>query len=482
MKLFLPTGSRVWLVASPLLALAACSSEPLEHVQVDEIIDGYTFQAPGVESAMAEATASGPWWQDFAAEDLDRTIQAVLTNNYDLHEAAARVRSATAVAEAVAGRNNPQLGAAFDNSRNRSVLIGLPIPGAPNPFSTTSTTHQLGLDLSWEVDLWGRLDADERAAVADMETSLSNLEGAQLSLSGLAGKAWLGVLEAREQEALAQAQLKNAQGLLAHLQRAYQQGGSSAPLREAEASVAAAESALTNTLQQGAVRERQLALLLGTASQDRSQYLPPIGATLPALRAAIPVGLPATLLERRPDLQAAEATLRAADARLASAQRALYPSLRLTAGGGTKSNALGDLLDGDFSVWSLGAGLTAPLFQGGTLRANVAANEAASEAAAWSFAHSVLAALMEVETALVNEQALQQQSAQLAAQAEAEQRGLQQAERQYRQGVGPAVDIFRARATWLRTQSQERSLLLMLLQNRIDLHLALGGSFAPSAS
>ena len=470
-----------WLAATPLALLTACSSEPQVHDQVDEILTGYQYQAPGVDTP-AKETVSGPWWQEMASAGLDQTIKAVLTNNYDLHEAAARVRSATAVAEAVAGRSNPQLGAAFDNSRSRSVLIGIPIPGAPNPLATTSTSHQLGLDLSWEVDLWGRLDADERAAVADMETALSNLEGAQLSLSGLTAKAWLAVVEAREQEQFVEAQLDNARAFLAHLERAYHQGGSSAPLRDAEARVSAWVATQSNAQQQSAVRERQLVLLLGTASSQRADLLPARDDKLPELPSAVPVGLPATLLERRPDLQAAEANLRAADARLQSAQRALYPSLRLTASGGTRSDALGDLLDGDFSVWSLAAGLSAPLFQGGTLRANIEAQEAASDAAAWSFARAVLSALMEVESALVREQAMVDQKAQLAQQAESERLRLLQAERQYRTGVGPAADIFSARATWLATQSQQRSLQLMLLQNRIDLHLALGGSFAPTGS
>lgn len=481
MTLYSSLRIRGWLIATPLALMVACSNEPQVHDQVEDVLAGYQYQAPGTDAPTTEPN-SGPWWQEMASSELDRTIQAVLTSNYDLHEAAARVRSATAVAEAVAGRSNPQLGAAFDNSRSRSVLIGIPIPGAPNPLATTSTSHQLGLDLSWEVDLWGRLDADERAAVADMETALSNLEGAQLSLSGLTAKAWLALLEAREQEEFVEAQLENARGLLAHLERAYQQGGSSAPLRDAEARVSAWEASRSNAKQQSAVRERQLVLLLGTASKQRADYLPSMGTKMPELDASVPVGLPATLLERRPDLQAAEASLRAADARLQSAQRALYPSLRLTASGGTRSDALGDLLDGNFSVWNLAAGLSAPLFQGGTLRANIEAQEAASDAAAWSFARAVLSALIEVENALVQEQAMLEQKAQLAQQAESERLRLQQAERQYRSGVCPAVDIFAARATWLGTQSQERSLQLMLLHNRIDLHLALGGSFAPSGS
>ncbi len=481
MTLFSSFRGRAGYVATPLVLLMACSSEPQVHTQIDEILAGYQYQAPGVDAPVADA-GSGPWWQEMASSELDRTIQAVLVSNYDLHEAAARVRSATAVAEAVAGRSNPQLGAAFDNSRSRSVLIGIPIPGAPNPLATTSTSHQLGLNLSWEVDLWGRLDADERAAIADMDTALSNLEGAQLSLSGLTAKAWLALLEAREQEGFVEAQLENARSLLAHLERAYQQGGSSAPLRDAEAKVSAWEASRSNAKQQSAVRERQLVLLLGTASPQRAEYLPSIGAQLPELNTAVPVGLPVTLLERRPDLQAAEASLRAADARLQSAQRALYPSLRLTASGGTRSDALSDLLDGDFSVWNLAAGISTPLFQGGTLRANIEAQEAASDAAAWSFARAVLSALMEVENALVQEQAMLEQKGQLAQQAESERLRLQQAERQYRSGVGRAADIFAARATWLATQSQERSLQLMLLHNRIDLHLALGGSFAPSGS
>jgi multidrug efflux system outer membrane protein len=472
---------RVLLRGAPLalLLLAACAGEPPRRDDaVDELVDGFTYQAP--LPADAAVAAEGPWWADFGDAGMDATIQAVLANNYDLQEAAARVRSAAAVAEAVAGASLPQLGAGLQSRRNRSVIVGLPIPGAPSPFATTATQHDLGLDLSWEVDLWGRLDADERAAVADLESAAAGLDGARLSLSGLAAKAWLGVVEAQRQEALAAAQVANAEDLLAHLRRAYAQGGPSTPIPAAESALAGARTGLENARRTTAVRERGLATLLGSASTARADFLPDVAVELPALPVAVPVGLPADLLARRPDLKQAEAALRAADARSASARRALYPSLTLTASGGTSSDALGDLLDGDFSVWSLAGGLTAPLFQGGRLRANLAANEASAEAASWAFARGVLGALIEVESALVVEAALRAQHGRLGEQRAADERRVAQAERLYRTGVGPAADIFTLRSELLRTASQELGLALLLLDNRIDLHLALGGNFTPS--
>jgi NodT family efflux transporter outer membrane factor (OMF) lipoprotein len=193
----------------------------------------------------------------------------------------------------------------------------------------------------------------------------------------------------------------------------------------------------------------------------------------------VPAGLPSELVRRRPDLVAAERRLAAAGALVDSADAALYPRVALTAGGGTASNHLSDLVDGDFGVWSIGAGLLQPIFQGGRLiaQADVARAEETEALEVW--ASAVLVAFAEVESALATEQPLRDQEAQLAAAVEASRRALQQGQDRYRQGVESLLTVLETQRRVLDNESRLVNVRRQRLDNRVDLHLALGGGFAP---
>jgi outer membrane protein TolC len=290
--------------------------------------------------------------------------------------------------------------------------------------------------------------------------------------------------EVAEQLRIAQAQAQLAAQRLQHLQTRYQAGSATA------AQVLAAEQVVTAWKSQLAQlelsldgQERARQTLLGeyphglAATQDGPAPSSASASVLPSLPDAIPAGVPAELLSRRPDLAAAEARYYAAAAREREARASLYPRLSLTSSAGTSSNAIGDLLDGDFRVWSLAGGLTAPLFEGGRLRGNLAAREAGREQAAWAFVRDVLAALSEVETALRSETVLRSLSDDLILN---EQRATRQSElslRRYERGSGSLLTLLDTRSAALDARSARISAELALLQNRVDLYLALGGGF-----
>jgi outer membrane protein TolC len=191
--------------------------------------------------------------------------------------------------------------------------------------------------------------------------------------------------------------------------------------------------------------------------------------------------LPADLVSRRPDLIASERRLAAAGARVTEARRALYPRLSLTASGGRSSNALKDLLDGDFAVWNLVSNLTQPLFQGGRLRAGVDLATSNSDRALALFADSVLRAFGEVETALAAEGYLAQQEVSLrSAAAEASASQILATER-YAQGLVDMATLLEAQRRSFEAESQLLSVRRQRLDARIDLHLALGGDFEQMA-
>ena len=191
----------------------------------------------------------------------------------------------------------------------------------------------------------------------------------------------------------------------------------------------------------------------------------------------VPAGLPADLVRRRPDLAAAERRLTAADRRLASARRALLPGIRLTGGGGRSSEELADLLDGDFSVWSLAANLTMPLFQGGRLRARVQAAEADREALAAAYAGLVLGAFAEVERALAAEAALAERETALVETADQAAAAESLAADRYRRGLVDLVTLLDAQRSAHRARSQLLATRRQRVDARVDLHVALGGGF-----
>ena len=199
--------------------------------------------------------------------------------------------------------------------------------------------------------------------------------------------------------------------------------------------------------------------------------------TLPPAAPSIPAGLPTDLLERRPDLRAAAGRFTASQQRLLAARRALYPRLTLTGSGGTVSDQLKDLVNGDFTVWSLLGGLTQPLFQGGRLRAGVDRAGAGRDETMERYAGTLLRAFAEVEMALADEGRLREQEEALTRSTAELAAALRLARDRYAGGVGDYLTV-------LESQSREfvaRSALLAVrrerLTNRVDLFLALGGGF-----
>jgi NodT family efflux transporter outer membrane factor (OMF) lipoprotein len=244
-------------------------------------------------------------------------------------------------------------------------------------------------------------------------------------------------------------------------------------LRLAENVAATAEAALAVRLRVLDAAARQFEILLGRYPSGAAMD----AAVLPSMPPPVPAGLPADLIARRPDLLASEMILVAAGARVAESRAALLPQIRLTASGGTSSGELLDLLRGDFVVWSLVAGLTQPLFNGGRLRAGVDAAEAAREAAVAAYAQSALVAFAEVETALAADQFLRVQEEALARAITDATAARRLAEDRYFAGLAAYLDVLEAQRLEIAAESQWLEVRRLRLATRVDLHLALGGQF-----
>lgn len=462
-----------WIPTAGLIVLAGCASPPPPNTDSLELdIPAQWSQ----ETTTAPATRDA-WWTTLGSDAVDALVREALEANHDLGAAIANVEAAKANATIQGADRLPQINGSLSGSRQKQIFVGLPI--GSGVLSSLSNSFGLSAQASWEIDLWNRLGLRERAALADLQATEADLAAARLSVSGLVTRTWVQLTELERQRALAERTLEAFRETLAVAEDRYDRGLISPVdihLTRTQTETTAALLALReNQLQATA---RQLEVLLGRYPSGALR----VAGEFPKAVGDVPAGLPAELVLRRPDLVAAERRVVASQARTGEARRNLLPRITLTASTGTTSNELGDLLDGDFGVWSIAGSLLQPLFQGGRLRAQVRASAAAEDAALARWAQAVLNAFADVETALAADALLATREGHLAAALASSTRAWDLAADRYRQGIGDLLSVLEAQRGALSAESELIAVRSARLQSRIDLHLALGGGFDPDAA
>ena len=415
------------------------------------------------------------WWKDFGDNGLDAAVEAALTGNFDLLAAAFRLESAASDARTARAELFPSSDASYTGARQRQNFVGFPIPGAEDEvLSTIFTNHGVSLDVSWEIDLWGRLRAATQVVLADLQASAADLRATQLSMAGQTAKAWFAVAEAQQQIELSRTTVESFRESAERVRGRFEAGiRPPLDLRLALLNLSNAEALLQQRRQQFDSAARQLKVLLGEYADDAIA----MPLDLPDLTADVPAGLPAQLVSRRPDLVAAERRLASFEARVGVAQTNRFPNLTLTARGGTATDALKSLVNGDFSVWALLANVTAPIWQGGRLREEVTRAEAQSAEALATFANTALTAYAEVETALAAEAILLEREQQLAASVEHAQGAARLAYERYLTGIDNYITVLESQRSAAQAEGELIAARRLRLENRVDLYLALGGGF-----
>ena len=455
-----------------LLLLAACVTAPeVKRPQLD-----FTLPDRFREGLTSTEAVEDEWWRSFGDPRLEKVIEEVLAHNHDLRAAAARIQAADAQARFIGADWLPQASTRFEAGRSRQNFIGFPIPGGGTVLSTRSNRMGLSLDLSWEIDLWGRIRSAQEGALADVDAALADLVAARLSLIGQAMKAWFAAAEARKQVDLAQETLQSRRSTTVWARGRYQGGvGSPAELRLFISQEAGAEAVLRLREQQLDALLRQLEVLMGRyPSADLIT-----GDDLPAIPKAIPAGLPADLIARRPDLVAAERRVAAEEARVASSRAALYPRISLTASTGTASEQLRHLVDGRFWIWNLMSNLMQPIFQGGRLVAQLDQSKARSHEALARFLGTALGAYGEVESALSAIDHLGRREEALARSAGSAREARRLASERYASGLAGADVLLESQRATLLSESLLLTARRERVEARINLYLALGGGFKP---
>lgn len=405
------------------------------------------------------------WLDDFVDARLLALVQESLVGNLNLRVVAARVAIAQARAKLAGAAHLPNLDFGAGASRR-----GSPGNGSRNTANSFDTT----LSAAWDVDLWDRLADTTRAAVLDALGSEADLAAARRSLAASIAQGWFNLIEACAQVSLTRETADNFRDNLAVVEDGFRSGLNIAlDVRLERANLANAQSRLEARRRDRDAAARALEVQIGRYPAGQLDA----GDVLPQLSTSVPAGLPAQLLHRRPDLQAAQMRLLATDSRLAAALKNRLPDFTLTASGGLSSDTLSRLLDFDALLFAIAGQLAAPLLRGGALDAERELARAQTQESLAAYAEAVLVAFREVESALNAELTLAKQEGALRL-AVVEARAAEElALERYRAGLTGIITWLEARRRAFETSSSLLSINNQRIQNRIALHLALGGEF-----
>ena len=365
--------------------------------------------------------ASERWWEDFDDRALSALIDEALDENLDLRSAAARLEQSRAIARMSGADKQPSLSLSSGISRSRSDT---------GPIESTDNRFSIDLSAAYEIDLWQRIESSQTAAVLDAAARVEDLDALALLVTSDIANAWYAIVERRAQLKLLQEQLEVNKTYLDLVELRFGTGQSTAvAVYQQREQVAATETQIPTVESQLRVQLHRLSVLLGRDPADRVAF----GLSeLPELSALPDPGLPAELLQRRPDVRAAQTRIMAADYRIAAAIAERYPTLRLTASRGNQSGDIEDLFSN--WLWSLAGGLTAPLIDGERRAAEVDRTRAVLEEALSGYEATVLDALQDVNNALVQERYQHEYIANLERQLDFAQTALRESQKRYAAG------------------------------------------------
>jgi outer membrane protein, multidrug efflux system len=450
-------------VAAALAASGCALAPPPDATQIREQSLPNT-QMPGEWTGGPTAPVAVPngWLTQFQDAQLEKLVAEAMAYNADLQIAAARMEAAEANARAAGAALFPQ--------------VNFGAHGGGKLGGDGSGVQGIGLFASWELDLWGRVRAQRAAATAQYESVALDTRYARESIAALVAKSWFLAREAAVQRALAGEMVSSSQALV-DLSRDRVRVGRADEL-EVNQAEASALSYRDVQLQADIARQNALRAIELLAGRYPSGSVEP-GLSLPALPGPVPGGLPSELLERRPDVRAAERRVAAAFYRTEQAKAARLPTISLTMGVSSITSELFVMKERDNPVWGFGGTILAPIFNAGALQAQVDARSADQKAAVADYGRIGARAFGEVEGALSQSFNLDSRADVLARAVRANENAVGYARTRYEVGSGDLrgvqqqqLALHAARSTLARVQGER-------LIQRVNLHLALGGGFEP---
>ncbi|WP_374616959.1 efflux transporter outer membrane subunit [Thauera aminoaromatica] len=469
----LPGCPRSALLPALALLLAAC--QPAAFVRPDVPVPAsWPRQA---EVAQAEAAASlgvQPWREILPAPELHALIEEALAANADLRIAIERIELARAQYGVERAALFPGVDAAASVARER-------MPGFDPRANRIGENAVVGLSMpAWEIDLWGRLAARSEAARREVLASAALADGVRTSLVAQVSSLYLDLLDLDAQHEITRRTLDGRRKALRLTRARFDEGVSSIlDVRQAESLLAGSEQALADQARRIAQTENALAILLGRNPGPIAR-----SARLDELRtpARLEAGLPAELLQRRPDIRAAEQNLRAAGASVEAARKAFLPRITLTTLLGFASTDLGRLFDSDRYAWSLQPTLGLPLFDGGRLQAGVEVAEAQQRILVEQYKATIRQAFREVADALVAFERLTEQRAATRRLVHANRERLRASKARYLAGISSYFEVIDAERQLFDSELGLAQATRGAQQAVVQLYRALGGGAAESSA
>jgi len=464
----IPTRATLATLAVAGALLAGCAVGPNYRRPAVTVPEQLRGQPGPVDAA---SLADQAWWQVFQDDSLKALVAEALRNGYDLRLAVWRVEEARANAGVAAAGYWPQVQAqaGWTRSRVSSFAGGGGVPPAP-----PQNLYDVNAGLSWEIDLWGRIRRGNEAALAEALASEEARRGVLLSLVSDVATGYFQLLELDEQLAVARRTAAAFQGSYDLFDRRLKAGAASAlDTSSAEVSVAAASAAVPDLERQIEAQENRLCLLLGRSPGPIARGAALAGQALPP---AVPAGLPADLLRRRPDLRQAEQQLIAANANVGVAVANFYPTISLTGAFGGIAPELAGLF-GAGRAWSLGGGLLTPVVQGRRLEAQHRVAVAQWEQARVQYERSVNNALAEVATALVAYQKLAGVESEQARAVTVNREAVRLSNQRYLAGRSDYLEVLQAEQQQFAAENAVAQTRFNRLASLVQLYKALGGGW-----
>lgn len=477
----LSSRSLLCALGSVLCLLAGCNVGPKYHAPAPPQIAASNYKEstvnfqdqPGWKVASPSAPMlKGKWWEVFGEPELNDLEDQLDINNQTIRQYFNQYMEARALVAEARSQFWPSL--TFSPSWSRSRTSGNLRNSTYANTGATSSIWEAPLDASWSPDLWGKIRNEVRSAEYAAQVSAADLAGEKLTEEASLAEYYF---EIRGQDMLKQIldQTVTAdQAALNAAQGAYQVGtGDYISVVEARTTLEAAQSAATNVGISRAQYEHAIAVLLGKVPADFSIPVKPMVYTPPP----IPTGVPSQLLERRPDVAAAERTLAEANATIGIGYGAFFPQLNLSASGGTQASNIAHIADWPSRFWSLGASASQVVFDAGLYRAELHQYEAAYNADLASYRQTTLTAFQQVEDALAATRIYSQQILEEQQAVKDSQQYLDLEMQRYKTGVDPYVDVTIAQTTVLSDQQTLNALHVSQMISAVELVQALGGGW-----
>lgn len=439
--------------------------------------DALILAQPQASQVTPETAELQQWWRQFQDPQLDSLISRALRANLDLKQAEARIREARAALGVAGGFLLPEVDLLARHQRSSSGAGSAAGSGTTFSAGGFRDFFQVGLDASWELDLFGGRRRAVEAAGAELRAAVEDRRDVWVSLTGEVGANYIILRGLQEQLRIAKDNLKVQERTAAIVRKRYEAGfvsGLDVANAQAQVATTAAQIPVLETAIQQTIYN--LGVLLGQEPAALKDELLAVKA-IPPVPPQVPIGLPAELLRRRPDIRRAEAQIQAATARVGVAVAELFPKFFLTGSFGLAGDELKKLGRLNNNYWSFGPSISWPLFAGGRLRWQVKLQEAVAEQVRLQYEKTVLNALKEAENALVAYQKEQEHRQALAEAVKNNRRALELAMQQYISGRTDFLNVLNAERSLYATEEALTLSTRTVSTNLIALYKALGGSW-----